>query len=446
MIITLSCKKFVEVDTPIDRLTSEDVFQDEETASAAVLGIYTSMMTTNPVLTSGGVTLYAGLASDELYNSDITNTDLSEFSTNAISPDNASLSTDFWLKGYNLIYHANSCIEGLKNNTNLDKEVCDQLLGEALFDRAFVYYYLVSLFGEVPLLLTTDYQQNAVESRTKTSIVHEQIITDLKEAKNLLNASYPTDGRVRPNKWTATALLARIYLELDDWELAAQESSLIIDSGDYSLETDLNNVFLSSSHEAIWQIMPVEEGFNTTEGLIFIPYSWSSAPPDIPLASHLLNAFETNDLRKINWTGSTVIDGNIYYYPYKYKINEYGLQVTEYYMIFRLAEQYLIRAECYAHLNNIPEAKQDLNIIRERAGLSDIIDENAEELLTVIMHERRIELFSEWGHRWFDLKRTGKASEILAPLKPGWQATDTLFPIPLAQIRANSNLTQNEGY
>lgn len=88
--------------------------------------------------------------------------------------------------------------------------------------------------------------------------------------------------------------------------------------------------------------------------------------------------------------------------------------------------------------------------MRSRAGL-DLINDiepgiNKEGLLNIISEERKLELFSEWGHRWFDLNRTGKASQVLMPIKPLWQETDVLFPIPQVEIDKNQNLHQNVGY
>lgn len=443
---TAHCRKFVEVDPPINKLSSDIVFTDVKTATSAVAGLYTNMMVTVPVISSGGITVYAGSASDELYNSNIGNVSASEFSSNSISITNNVIATDFWQKGYSIIYHANACVQGIENNTNLPSAVRDQLLGESYVSRAFIYYYFVNLFGDIPLLLHTDYIENQKAARTPTAVVNEQIVADLKSAQTLLTASYPTDGRVRPNKWTATALLARVYLTSGQWALAEQEASSIINSGDYALEPDLNNVFLASSSEAIWQIMPIVNGYNTTEGITFIPPSWSSGPPDFPLTVQLISAFEVDDQRKAAWVASKAIDGQTFHYPFKYKIGEYGQPLTEYYMVFRLAEQYLIRAESYARQGKIEEAKNDLDRIRERAGLPATTATTDDELLTATAHERQIELFAEWGHRWFDLKRTQKSTEILAPLKPAWQATDTLFPIPIGQILRNPSLTQNKGY
>lgn len=444
--IFLSCRKFVEADPPIDKLNSDIIFRDIETATSAIAGLYANMMVTTPVLTSGGITIYTGLASDELYNSNVINPTQSEFASNTVSPANGIIQDNFWARGFNLVYHANACIESLNNNTYLPLPIREQLLGESFLCRAFIYYYFVNLFGDVPLLLTTDYIKNQNAPRTASVTVYEQIITDLKNAQALLSTSYPTDERVRPNKWAATALLARVYLTLGQWTLAEQESSSIINSTDYSLESDPNDVFLASSNEAIWQLMPVSYGYNTTEGAIFIPGSWYSGAPNFSLTNSLLSSFETGDLRKSSWVTEKIVQGQSYYYPFKYKIGNNGMPLHEYYIVFRLAEQYLIRAESLVHMGKIGEAKNDLNIIRERAGLPISTSSTSIDLISEISNERRVELFAEWGHRWFDLKRTKKSTEVLAPIKPDWQVTDTIFPIPLGEILRNPVLTQNPGY
>ncbi len=445
--IAQSCKKFVEVDLPIDKLNAGVVFTDDVTATSAVLGIYTSLMgPTSPVISTGGVTVYSGLSADELYNSNVSDAAASEFADNALLSNNAVLFNDFWFKGYNSIYHANACIAGLENNTDISGSLKNQLLGEAVFVRSFIYYYLVSLYGDVPLLLNTDYIANAKAPRTPASEIYAQIIADLKMAEHLLNASYPTSGRVRPNKWSAAALLSRVYLTLGEWEQAEQEASAIINSGTYTMETDLNDVFLSGSNEAILQLMPVTSGYNTVEGRTFVPTASAISIPKYPLTGYLLNAFEAGDKRKENWVGSKTVTGQTYHYPHKYKVWEYGQPVTEYYMVFRLAELYLIRAECYARQEKISESKNDLNAIRNRAGLPETTANTTEELLSAIAGERRIELFAEWGHRWIDLKRTKRSTEVLSSIKPAWQPTDTLYPIPSGEILRNPALIQNQGY
>ena len=118
--------------------------------------------------------------------------------------------------------------------------------------------------------------------------------------------------------------------------------------------------------------------------------------------------------------------------------------------MFRLAEQYLIRAEARAQQNNISGAQADLNAIRTRAGLANVTATTQTGLVTAIYHERQIELFTEFGHRWFDLKRTGQLDAVMgiaAPQKGGtWASYKALIPIPASEISINPHLTQNPGY
>jgi hypothetical protein len=278
-----------------------------------------------------------------------------------------------------------------------------------------------------------------------TSIVYSQIINDLLDAKNLLPADYITTERVRPNKWTAAALLSRCFLYTNQWQNASLEANAIIASGTYSLEPDLNNVFLNSSTEAIWQLLPVRPGFNTYEGLEILPTSPFSYPTYLVTTS-LRGSFENGDNRKTSWINSRVYNNDTLYFLFKYKIPN-GTILTEYYMVFRLAEQYLIHAEAAQNLNNIADAQADINIIRSRAGLGNTLANDIPSLKLAIEQERRTELFCEWGHRWYDLKRTGRANNILASIKGvTWQSTDVLWPVPQQEINLNPALTQNPGY
>jgi hypothetical protein len=167
--------------------------------------------------------------------------------------------------------------------------------------------------------------------------------------------------------------------------------------------------------------------------------------PNYPLTSFLIGAFETGDQRFQKWVGVSVVGSQTFYYPYKYK-NKYAPPTIEDYMVLRLGEQYLIRAEAAAQLGNTGPALADLNQVRQRAGLTGSTAVTKDEILTAIMHERQTELFTEWGNRWLDLKRTGLASTVLGAEKMGWNATDTLYPVPNTQRQLNYLLTQNPGY
>jgi hypothetical protein len=173
---------------------------------------------------------------------------------------------------------------------------------------------------------------------------------------------------------------------------------------------------------------------------------------NVSISSDLQNAFEKGDNRFISWIGRFISDKDTFYFPYKYKKNiiDPDNLPTEYITVLRLAEQYLIRAEARLRQNKILGAQEDLNVIRTRAGLPNTTAESESSLLYSILRERQVELFTEWGHRWFDLVRTGKVDEIMREVTPrkggSWNSDKILFPIPQSEILINKNLTQNPGY
>jgi hypothetical protein len=147
---------------------------------------------------------------------------------------------------------------------------------------------------------------------------------------------------------------------------------------------------------------------------------------------------------------STTSSSVVYYYPKKYKIGSADANngPHEYYMVLRLAEQYLIRAEARAMLGKLIASIDDTNAIRKRAGLASLPNSlTQQQVMDAIKQENRIEFFAEWGHRWLDLKRWEAADAILASVKgSNWQAFDKLYPIPQYEINTASNISQNDGY
>ncbi|HEX2631018.1 MAG TPA: RagB/SusD family nutrient uptake outer membrane protein [Chitinophagaceae bacterium] len=452
----LSCKKFIQVDLAESQIDRDVVFSSDRTATAAITGIYSTMVN-QATFASGrtnSVTALSALSADELRYHLTTSVDFIMFVENELLASGNSINT-LWKTMYSSIYSANAALEGIAGSTGMSPAVKTQLKGEALFTRAFCYFYLVNLFGEVPLITTIDYQQNAIASKNSIDEIYTSIINDLTTAQGLLGDSYVTTGRVRPNKAAATALLARVYLYKKDWVNAELQSTAVITNSNYSLLTNanINNVFKSDSREAIWQLQPAGTSFNTGEGNLFILTTAPNASRPFSLTNTQLNAFEAGDDRRAKWVSSIVAGGNTYYFPHKYKIGTGGtssnpaVPLTEYSMVLRLAEQYLIRAEARAWQDKFTEAQSDINAIRNRALLGNTTANDRTTLLTAIEQERRVELFTEWGHRWLDLKRTNRADAILPTLKsPHWQFTDVLYPIPQPEIDLNPNMTQNPGY
>jgi len=465
-----SCKKLVTVAPPTTAIESSSVFAGDASASSAVSGIYSRMMGGLPysgvqgVVTTGGfasgnqnsVTFYGALSADELVN----------YPSSSIAPSfyfygNAITSTavttqPLWDEIYQYIYTANAGLEGLADSSSgVSPSVRTQLTGECLFIRAFCYFYLTNLFGDVPLLTTTDYTKNQHAARTAQSAVYTQIVADLTTAETLLNADYSAvqgGERVRPIKWAAAAMLARTYLYMGKWADAETQSSLVINSGLYALPASLSTVFLKNSPETIWSLRPVIANENTPDALTFllngIP---NTAANNVTLLGKLLAAFEPGDKRRTTWVDSLTAGNTTYYYAYKYRVGVLVNEpLTEYSMVLRLAEQYLIRAEARAQQGDLTGAAADLDMIRRRAGLGAATAATQQDMLTAILHERQTELFTEWGHRWLDLKRTGSIDSVMTvvcPLKgAAWTTNARLWPIPLSEIQSDNQLTQNPGY
>ena len=445
--IIVSCKKFIDTDPPTDQLTTVSVFSNDQSANAAMAGVYSEITKFNNYIGHGAMSVYPGLSADEITRNFI-NPGEDAYTNNAIPVNSFALLNNIWQKGYYHIYQSNLILENLALSNKISTELKNQLTGEAKFMRAFFHFYLVNLFGPIPLVTTSDYRINATLSRSDTDLVYQQIISDLTDAQNLLTSNYPTTERVRINKWAATALLARVYLYHKEWVHAESQASLVINSGMYQL-TNLNNIFLPNSSEAILQFIPaISQIWNSSEGFSFLPSS-NTVKPSYKLTSFLLNAFSANDQRKALWINSNTVGGVLYYYPYKYKTKSVaaGAPKTEYNMVLRLAEQYLIRAEARAQQNMIAGAQSDLDTIRQRAGLATTTANDKASMLQAIENERQVELFCEWGHRWFDLKRTGRINIVLGVEKASnWQSTDILYPIPQNEILKNPALTQNPGY
>jgi hypothetical protein len=447
----VSCKKFLEIPPPSTQIEQTKVFETDQTAISAMAGLYSRLISSPSLsLVNGGTTVYLGLAADELKNTTSTST-ADPFYLNNLLPTNSTVSANFWSAAYRGIFQTNEILEGLSNSATISDSVKNQLRGEALVLRATYYFYLTNLFGDVPLELTTDFQKNSVMPRTSSIQVYQQIVTDLIEAQSLLKSSYPTAGRLRINKFSATALLARVYLYMSDWTNAESQATAVITSGVYILTPKANiaNAFAAGSTETILSI--TRETNNTMEGSAFTP---ASGKPAYELTSSLKTAFEPGDLRLLNWVKLVTIanpaPSTTYYQPAKYKQRVATTPLQENLVFFRLAEQFLIRAEARAQLNsNIAGARADIDTLRHRAGLLSTGANNQVLLLQAIEQERRIELMFEWGHRWFDLKRTNRADVVLSAFKgnSNWQLTpDIYFPIPSAEIKLNPALIQNQGY
>jgi starch-binding outer membrane protein, SusD/RagB family len=444
-VINFSCSDFIDIDPPKTEIVTETVFSNDQSAVATIRGIY-SLMMTNQSFTNAQIEKYTGLSSDELVDYSGRDEQL-EFFQNSISTSNPVVRSAFWKEAYNYINNANNILEGINKSKTLSLEIKNQLEGEAKFIRAFCHFYLVNLYGEVPYIVSSDYRENAVAERLSVISVYQRIEDDLLDAQALLRSDfmYSKNERIQPNKGAAIALLARLYLYTEQWVKAEEFSSIVINDPAYTL-VSLGKIFLANSNEAIWQLQPVTPEKSTGIAKLFI---LQGLPTDVVLNTAIFESFEDGDQRQDVWIGSLTRDGSTFFYPAKYKVYS-GTSFSEYSTVLRIGEQYLIRAEARAHQENLAESANDLNRIRSRADLPSIEtlypSITREQLLLAIEQERKIEFFAEWGHRWFDLKRTKRANDVLGSAKEDWQPTDILYPIPQSERLLNSNLSQNDGY
>jgi hypothetical protein len=365
-----SCKKLIEIPAnPPSSITQKQQFADSSTAVTAIAGIYAYNAGNGFAYSDAILTYSTGFSADEL--SYAQSNDNQQFYNYTLTPLNTGIG-NLWSYPYQSIYQVNAVLNGV-NNGNLSLGFQKQITGEMKVVRALYYFNMVNLFGGVPLVTSTSYSATDHLPRATVAAIYTQVLTDLTDARTKLTATYPSAGRARPNMYTAIALLAKANLYLGNWQNAYNEADSVIKSGNYNLETSLKNVFLDGSNEAIWQL-PANQGyFGVADAQYFVP-GYPGASLNYLLTTPLLNAFEAGDKRLQNWVGSTVVNGNTLYYPYKYKNVTASTTPTEDQMVLRLAEQYLIRAEAAAHLNNLTQALADINTIRTRAGLGASTD------------------------------------------------------------------------
>jgi hypothetical protein len=441
-----SCDSFVEVDLPKSQLTSVTVFEDVATANAALLDIYAKIRDKGILAgTPYGISNQLGNYADEITSFGDPADPTLDFYANNLLPSNTTI-LDLWSTTFNQIYAANAIIEGVNASTALTPADKNRLLGEAYFIRALLHFYLTNLYGDIPYVTTTDYKANGSLSRTTSNKVYEQIILDLETSENLLSEEYSNPDRIRANRYVPKALLARVFLYKGKWAEAANEASAVLSNTSlYALGNDIDAVFLKESKETIWQLMPATAGKNTDEANTFIFFS--GPPPSVALSEDLISSFDSNDLRKTHWITSVTDGTTTWHHAYKYKEYNFTASSVEYSIVLRLAEQYLIRAEARAQQGDLIGAKEDLDKIRLRAGLAGTATVTQQQILTAIGQERRWELFTEYGHRFFDLKRSGTIDNTLVAVKQGWNSTDALFPLPQSELAVNPNLLpQNPGY
>lgn len=477
--LSIGCSKMIDIDEPIDTVTSVKVFLSDHQADQSLAGLYSQLIgkTEMLTLTSGAGNIYAGLAADEFVpNNVVLYPDDNEIFSNNILVENKISQNILWSPTYRTIFTTNAILDGEAASTSptLTKGKRNELVATAKFVRAFCFLNLTGFYGSIPITLSSNYKKNISITRSTQQQVYEQIIEDLEHAVVLFTEGTTQSPALksRAGKNAAETLLARAYLYAKNWEKAEYYANEVITKGGNELGA-LQKTFETNSNESIFQLSvhpkigTLHESFYLSPGLSLYLFPESDRDmflepglyidfvdmliPKNYLSDHLVNAFENGDQRKevwANFNGSANIEpyfGRKYYFANKYVRDD---KDETSYTVLRLAEAYLIRAEARAMQNKTGLAAEDIDKIRLRAGLAKTTASDKETLLLAIEQERRVELFAEWGHRFFDLKRTGRALAVLSaiPEKSAVNENRLTFPIPVGEIVANPKLTQNPGY
>ena len=418
---------------PQSSIPASEAFKDKQGIERGILGAYSSLQS----LSYYGRTyaIFSDLAGDNLtHPANATSVSYAEVDNNAILSENVTVD-GMWGAIYDGINVANNVIVQVPKMSDMTDAEKNKALGELYFLRALHHFNLLNYFGAIPLKTTpTVGVENVNVARDPVDAVYAQIIQDLRFAGENLPAGGP---KIRAGKHAANALLARVYLYKKDYENAIAYATQVIDNGGYELLENYGDIFASEgTSESIFEV-----DFTALDRNRIAEYNFPltlNGRREVEPSTDLIAAYTASDKRK---AASIAFAGTL---PYAIKYDDLSTGADNF-IVLRLAEMYLIRAEARAALNGPADLiREDLNTIRNRAGLGNVTTSSYPELLAAIETERRLELAFE-GHRWFDLVRTGRAVDVLPTVT---SINQTLFPIPLSELLSNTNpgMTQNPGY
>lgn len=460
-VLCIGCDDFLEKN-PTFQENSSNFYVTSDDFTTALMGAYDGLQQIYSTGQSGGLWVFADLRTDigEVRSTAGANWDA--FNDFFLFSNNIHLENQ-WNRSYNAIYRTNVILERVAV-AELTQENKNNIEAEGRFIRGLIYFDLVRLFGEVPLVLRP---LSIAESydfiRTPVETVYAQIIEDFEFASQYLPEARTGNQQGRAVKTAADGLLAKVYLTLGDFQQASTLCKQIIDSNRYSLLNVYEDVFsLSySGQESIFEIHYAANSNNEGSRFfqVFMPQGSLNGQGQglcVP-TQHFVDGFEEGDLRKsfiiIDDMPGSLFPGTTG--AWKYRDPSAGVaDGGNNWIVLRYADILLMYAEA---LNKItygnPLAFNALNEVRNRAGLSSL---SAQELPNqtsfdlAVENERKIELSYE-GHRWFDLVRRNRFLEVMNneydhPLNAVVIEAYNLYPIPLSVINTNSRITQNPGY
>jgi len=460
-----SCSDFLRLQ-PEHQLKENSFYKSPKDFEIALVGTYAGLQR----LHNTAIVILGELTTD---NADIKWTSPSETECDEM---NLTASNEFlntvWSVCFTTIARSNNILSRLDAVT-LTVAQKNRYKGESLFLRAYSYFYLVRLFGNVPIVdvsfRSSDEIMKFDMTRKSVTEVYSLIIKDLTEAASLLTGvSIPSKSQASAG--ASKTLLGKVYLTNKQYDLAKTVLKEVIDMKTYSLNPDYKKLFTNGNDELQESIFEIKYlSGNLGEGnlfsSIFTPARFDMAifPGNLQGSGRVLptrqmaSAYEAKDLRRTASIGDSVklVTG-------KYEKEIYGLKFVDFttgiagdgginFTALRYADVLLMYAEALNETNDATEALTYINLVRTRAGLPALNSMDKADFQLAMERERRVEFFLE-GHRWFDLVRTGRAQDVINKyfkdngLSFTVAAHELIMPIPLREIDINPKLGQNPGY
>ena len=379
---------------------------------------------------------------------------LDDFSTNAGN----DLVGDIWRESYEGIQRVNVVLTRISDIEYADAALKANRIAEMKFIRGLLYYNLVRLYGDVPLVLeeTENPSDFFGQGRQPASEVYSQIEREINEAIGSLPVAKESG---RPAKGAAQTLLADVQMTQGKYGEAVNNLAAVVNSGEYRLMPSTAEVFGVANEgnaEVLFEVQFASGVSGNTEGSPaasqFRPSGTTANAKGHNLPStEFVGLYEEGDTRKDDYVGIDS-DANPFYFSTKYEVSPTGVNDggSDYYVI-RYADVLLKYAEALNETGSTADAIQYLDEVRNRAGLSNTAASSQSDVRSAIEMERRFEFIGE-GHRWFDLKRYGTGVEVMNK----WFSdngrnvvindNNLLLPIPQSQIDTDPAITQNPGY
>ena len=456
---------------PDSAIVVDAFFESDADVLAGVIGIYDAIQgvnentETNITRANRGVQfeyMLSEMRSDNTRTATLEGTK-ADFHRYRVDPNNIQ-SEDMYQSMYEVIFRANNVLEYINV---ADPGNQSSYTAEAKFLRAFAYFKLVRLFGDVPLVTKVigPSENEILFTRVSTDQIYGQIVSDLNEAISNLDNSYKS----RASQAGAQGLLAKVYLTQPnpDYAAAQQLCETIINSGEYSLEEDFNDVFYNELNNEIIFAIQYELG-NTLESQSFSSEFTATVRQGREDGHNmvndnlvnLFNAIGGNRTETSYWNTGTWIEvakflpegSDITVNPPTYgpSPRDAGNDV----IILRYADVLLMHAEAIlagTASTSSGSAIDSYMEVRVRAGFDPVNDRPSSLSKEALLDERRVELAFE-NQRFYDLLRFGVADPVLGAHAAemgysSYNARQLLLPIPAREINLSGGLlSQNPGY